>query len=141
MSQIHVFFESLDAWLTAKQFGLTYGMPFVQTRPSGQGFEWKESKILLSQPRHDDIIHHCLFLVARHLDPMDRDKQQEHADRLDRAWTSLKTLLEQQHGLRVYEGMVAYPRDLGTIDAYLPASLLKEDHHANDEEDEDDEGF
>ena len=132
----HVFFESLDAWLKAKCVGVVYGMPFVQTKSSSNAFEWKDSKILLSQPRVDDIVHHCLFLVARRLEPMDQDKRQEHAERLDRAWTALKTLLEQQHGLRVYEGMIAYQKDLGTIDAYLPASLLKEDHHANDAPDQ-----
>lgn len=115
----HAFFESLDAWVAASCKKPVYAMPMQITRPSSNGMAWKESKILLSQVQESGVVHHCSFLVGRYLSPVEQDKAQEHADRLDHHWRRLKAWLERERYL-VFEGMLSFPKNLTTIDTYLP---------------------
>ena len=125
MSRLHIFFESLDAWVTASCAKPVYAMPMQLTRPASNGMAWKESKIQLSQ-EHDEsgAVHHCLFLVGRYLDPIGKDEAQEHADRLDHHWRQLHAWLERGRYI-VFEGMLSFPKDLTTIDTYLPKSITE----------------
>ena len=84
---------------------------------------WKESRIILSQIREESIVYHCLILVGRRLDPMDREKQHEQADRLDLAWDTLKSYLLEQGFERLHHGFVGYDTNLKTLDTYLPKFL------------------
>lgn len=121
----HVFFESLEAWVAASCNTPVYAMPMQITRPSSNGLAWKESKIQLSQV-HDEIetVHHCLFLIGRYLDPVEQREKQEHAERLDHHWQLFKAWLERGK-YTVFEGMLSFPKDLTTIDTYLPKSITE----------------
>ena len=116
----HVFFESLDAWVAASGPSIVYAMPMQLTRPAEHGMAWKESKILLSQLQSaDGVVHHCLFLIGRWLAPVEQDKAQKHAERLEQRWQQLKTWLDRGR-YPVLEGMLSFPKELTTIDTYLP---------------------
>ena len=126
MQHFHVFFESLDAWAAAAGPSIVYAMPMQLTRPAEHGMAWKESKILLSQLQAaDGVAHHCLFLVGRWLAPVEQDKAQEQAERLDQNWRQLKAWLERENYM-VLEGMLSFPKDLITIDTYLPKYVTEE---------------
>ena len=131
MSQHHVFFHSLRAWVIASYNGPVYAMPMQLTRPASDGMAWKESKIQLSQA-HDETgaVHHCLFLIGRYLEPTEQHEAQKHAERLDHHWRQFNAWLKR-NDYSVFEGMLSFPKDLTTIDTYLPKSVT-EAHNAPD---------
>ena len=131
MSRLHIFFESLEAWVAASGTKPVYTIPMQITRPASNGLVWKESKIQLSQ-EHDDTgaVHHCLFLIGRYLEPIEQHEKQEHAERLDHHWQQLNAWLKR-NDYSVIEGMLSFPEYLTTIDAYLPKSVT-EAHNAPD---------
>ena len=94
------------------------------TRPSSNGLAWKESKIQLSQVQKSGVVHHCLFLIGRYLDPVEQCEKQEHAERLDHHWQQFKAWLERGR-YTVFEGMISFPTNLTTIDTYLPKCIVE----------------
>ena len=123
MALVHIFFESLEDWVGATHRQHVYGLPFIQTVPSSQGMAWKESRIILSQIYTESVIYHCLSLVARRLDPMDREKKQEQSARLDLAWETLQCYLIEQGFETLHKGFIGYDANLKTLDVYLPKFL------------------
>lgn len=122
---IHVFFESLDAWIAASCAKPVYAMPMQFTRPTSSNMAWKESKIQLSQVCDETgAIHHCLFLVGRYLEPVEDHEKQKHAERLDQYWRKLRAWLDRGR-YTVFEGMLSYPKDTTTVDTYLPTYILE----------------
>lgn len=123
---VHIFFDSLSDWLQASGRNTVYAMPYIETHPIQQGIARKELRIILSYVRPvDDVVYHCILLIATRLDPTDRDKITQQSELLDNTWTRLtRYLLEQEQFAALIHGFVSYSKDMKTIDAYLSLETL-----------------
>lgn len=130
MERAHVFFESLDSFMTwrATERPL-YVIQLQTTEPTSVSGLTRITHVIHLSQVLSDVIHHCLLRVSTHIEPIEQHDREVNRQRADRAWDLMADFLTSHHDDYCVNGATcSYPEHVTKIYAGMPAEMSEAIH-------------